>query len=65
MFMDNNMNYFEFLEKEKNIKLNSEQKDAVNFNYGNALVLSTAGSGKTTVIVSRAGRLIYENLCSK
>jgi len=60
-----NMNYFEFLEKEKNILLNPEQKDAVNFNYGNALVLSTAGSGKTTVIVSRAGRLIYEKICSK
>lgn len=58
------MNYFEFLEKEKNIILNPEQKDAVNFNYGNALVLSTAGSGKTTVIVARAGRLIYEKICS-
>ena len=58
------MNYFEFLEKEKNIILNPEQRDAVNFNYGNALVLSTAGSGKTTVIVSRAGRLIYEKVCS-
>ncbi len=61
----NDMNYFDFLEKEKNILLNPEQKDAVNFNYGNALVLSTAGSGKTTVIVSRAGRLIYEKICSK
>ncbi len=58
------MNYFEFLEREKGISLNPEQKDAVKFNCGNALVLSTAGSGKTTVIVSRAGRLIYEKICT-
>lgn len=57
------MNYFEYLEKTKGINLNPEQRQAVSFNRGNALVLSTAGSGKTTVIVSRAGRLIYENLC--
>lgn len=57
------MNYFEYLEKTKGIDLNPEQREAVSFNRGNALVLSTAGSGKTTVIVSRAGRLIYENLC--
>lgn len=58
------MKYFDFLEKEKKIILNDEQKQAVSFNNGNALVLSTAGSGKTTVIVARAGRLIYEKKCS-
>lgn len=58
------MNYFEYLEKTKGINLNFEQKQAVSFNGGNALVLSTAGSGKTTVIVSRAGRLIYEKICT-
>lgn len=57
------MDYFNFLEKDKGIKLNDEQKKAVNFNFGNALVLSTAGSGKTTVIVTRTGRLIYDNVC--
>ncbi len=58
------MSYFEYLEKSKGIDLNPEQKEAVSFNRGNALVLSTAGSGKTTVIISRAGRLIYEKLCN-
>ncbi len=57
------MDFFDFLRKEKNILLNEEQVKAASFNKGNALVLATAGSGKTTVIVSRAGRLIYENLC--
>lgn len=57
------MNYFEYLDKIKGINLDPEQRQAVSFNRGNALVLSTAGSGKTTVIISRAGRLIYENIC--
>ena len=56
-------NFYEYLEEEKNIVLNPEQKAAVSFDYGSALVLSTAGSGKTTVIVSRTGRLLYEGLC--
>lgn len=55
------MNYFDKLYIEKNIKLNNQQKKAVNHNDGHALVLSTAGSGKTTVITARIGRLIYEN----
>ncbi|QSX06977.1 ATP-dependent helicase [Sedimentibacter sp. zth1] len=59
------MNYFEYLETNKKIKLNPEQKKAVSFNQGNALVLSTAGSGKTTVIVARTGRLIYEKISKK
>lgn len=58
------MKYFDYLHKKNNIKLNDQQIKAVNHNEGHALVLSTAGSGKTTVITARAGRLIYENKCN-
>lgn len=57
------MGFFEYLDREKNLILNEEQKAAVNFDKGNALVLSTAGSGKTTVITCRAAKLIYEGKC--
>lgn len=42
--------------------LNLEQIEAVNHNYGPLLILAGAGSGKTTVLVSRTGRLIDENV---
>ncbi|SHJ65059.1 DNA helicase-2 / ATP-dependent DNA helicase PcrA [Dethiosulfatibacter aminovorans DSM 17477] len=54
------MNYIEYLQKEKNIYLNDQQLSAVSHDRGPGLVLSTAGSGKTTVITARAGKLIYE-----
>lgn len=59
------MEYFEYLKKINKIELNFQQKSAVCFEQGNALVLSTAGSGKTTVIISRAGKLLYEGKCNK
>lgn len=59
------MDYYKYLEIQKNIHLNDEQKRAVSFNSGNALVLATAGSGKTTVIVSRTARLIFENISKR
>lgn len=40
--------------------LNPEQRDAVSHSYGPLLILAGAGSGKTTVLVSRTGRLIAE-----
>lgn len=40
--------------------LNPEQRDAVSHNEGPLLILAGAGSGKTTVLVSRTGRLIAE-----
>ena len=40
--------------------LNPEQQDAVSHNSGPLLILAGAGSGKTTVLVSRTGRLIAE-----
>lgn len=40
--------------------LNLEQKDAVLHGEGPLLILAGAGSGKTTVLVSRTGRLIAE-----
>ncbi|MDD4780080.1 MAG: ATP-dependent helicase [Tissierellia bacterium] len=58
------MDYFEHLEKETGILLNEQQRQAVSFNKGNALVLSTAGSGKTTVIISRVGKLLFEGKCN-
>jgi DNA helicase-2/ATP-dependent DNA helicase PcrA len=44
--------------------LNPEQCQAVNHNYGPLLILAGAGSGKTTVLVSRTGRLISEKIAS-
>lgn len=42
--------------------LNPEQQQAAAHNYGPLLILAGAGSGKTTVLVSRTGRLIDEGL---
>ena len=42
--------------------LNPEQQAAVSHNHGPLLILAGAGSGKTTVLVSRTGRLIDEHL---
>ena len=42
--------------------LNPEQRDAVSHDHGPLLILAGAGSGKTTVLVSRTGRLIAERL---
>ena len=42
--------------------LNPEQGVAVSHNYGPLLILAGAGSGKTTVLVSRTGRLIDERV---
>lgn len=44
--------------------LNPEQASAVQHNYGPLLILAGAGSGKTTVLVSRTGRLIDEKVAS-
>lgn len=42
--------------------LNPEQQKAVKHNYGPLLILAGAGSGKTTVLVSRTGRMISEKV---
>jgi DNA helicase-2/ATP-dependent DNA helicase PcrA len=42
--------------------LNPEQAQAARHNYGPLLILAGAGSGKTTVLVARAGRLIEEGI---
>lgn len=42
--------------------LNPEQQKAVMHNYGPLLILAGAGSGKTTVLVSRTGRMISEKI---
>ena len=59
------MEYFDYLKNINELELNNQQMDAASFDKGTALVLSTAGSGKTTVIIARVGRLLYENKCSK
>jgi DNA helicase-2/ATP-dependent DNA helicase PcrA len=43
--------------------LNPEQCEAALHNHGPMLILAGAGSGKTTVLVSRTGRLIEEGIC--
>ncbi|WP_313342826.1 ATP-dependent helicase [Sedimentibacter sp.] len=57
------MEYFDLLKSFNGIELNNQQIKAASFDKGNALVLSTAGSGKTTVTTVRVGRLLYENKC--
>ncbi len=42
--------------------LNLEQVAAVNHNHGPMLILAGAGSGKTTVLVARTGRLISDKI---
>jgi DNA helicase-2/ATP-dependent DNA helicase PcrA len=42
--------------------LNPEQQAAVSHSHGPLLILAGAGSGKTTVLVSRTGRLIADRL---
>lgn len=59
------MEYFEFLKNINGIELNNQQIEAASFDKGNALVLSTAGSGKTTVAIARVGRLLYEKKCDR
>lgn len=54
------MEYYDLLKKSNGVELNNQQIEAASFDKGNALVLSTAGSGKTTVTIARVGRLLYE-----
>ncbi len=44
--------------------LNPEQSEAVLHSHGPLLILAGAGSGKTTVLVSRTGRLLSDRLTS-
>ena len=52
------MDYNEFIEK-YDLKLNKQQSEAVTSVEGNVLLLAVPGSGKTTVLVSRLGYMIY------
>lgn len=52
------MNFDELLEK-NNLKLNSQQIEAVKSVEGPILLLAVPGSGKTTVLVTRLGYMIY------
>ena len=52
--------FFARLEQEKGVRLNAEQRQAVSFAKGMALLAAAPGSGKTTVAVCRAARLLEE-----
>ena len=52
------MNFTDFTEK-YNIQLNEQQLRAVRAVDGPVLLLAVPGSGKTTVLVSRLGYMIY------
>lgn len=54
------MNNIDAFLDDKNIKLNKQQKSAVENINGKFLLLAVPGSGKTTVIVTRIGYMIYE-----
>ncbi len=44
--------------------LNQEQQEACAHNHGPMLILAGAGSGKTTTLVSRTGRLVEDNIAA-
>jgi len=46
------------------LKLNSQQREAVEHNDGPLLIVAGAGTGKTTVVSSRIARLIEDGLAS-
>ena len=50
---------FEEFQNKYNIKLNRQQADAVQSVEGPVLLLAVPGSGKTTVLVTRLGYMIY------
>ena len=52
------MNSKEFFEKYK-IELNEQQREAVESIYGPTLLLAVPGSGKTTVLVTRLGYMLF------
>ena len=52
------MEFGSFLEK-FTIKLNNQQREAVQTVNGPVLLLAVPGSGKTTVLVARLGYMIY------
>ena len=53
------MNFYNYL-KEHDINLTRQQQLAVNSTDGSVLLLAVPGSGKTTVLVTRLGFMIYE-----
>lgn len=52
------MNFTEFVQN-YHIQLNEQQMQAVQATEGPVLLLAVPGSGKTTVLVSRLGYMIY------
>ena len=53
------MSYTSFKER-FDIKLNKQQEEAVQTIKGSVLLLAVPGSGKTTVLISRLGYMIFE-----
>lgn len=54
------MKIIDYLKINYNIDLNEQQKNAINTDGNNILLLAVPGSGKTTVLVSRIAYLIVE-----
>ena len=55
---DNGLTFTEFVQN-YHIQLNEQQMQAVQATEGPVLLLAVPGSGKTTVLVSRLGYMIY------
>ena len=51
---------FTYLQKEHNINLNQQQRNAVTETAGRLLLLAVPGAGKTTVLVTRVAHTILE-----
>ncbi|WP_053955302.1 ATP-dependent helicase [Inediibacterium massiliense] len=53
--------FFQMLQKNHNIQLNTQQKKAVLHKNGPALILAVPGSGKTTTLICRTAHLIFHH----
>lgn len=54
-------NFFDMIEKNYNIKLNNQQREAVLHKDGPAIILAVPGAGKTTVLICRTANLIINH----
>lgn len=57
--LQNRFDVFQYLQQEQNIKLTTQQKQAISRIHGPVLLLAVPGAGKTTVMVARIANMIF------